>query len=554
MEITEIFTKKNIEILELLKKGGLHLRDIAAQLKCSPAKVHDTIKLFVKNDLIRITEVKNRKIITLNKKSQLLKEIQNITSTEKQPEKQETENTISIYDSISPIDFRYYGRNPELIKKLSPYLSEEGFTKYLAKVEAALTRTLAKKGVCSKEIADEVENATKQVTADEVYKEEDRIKHNIRALANSIRKKVSDKAKPYVHFTTTSHDIICTADSLRYKDFTNNVLLQSLLNLENTLINLALREKATLQIGRTHGQHAEPITFGFTIANYISRLGSRIQKIKSGANNLRGKIAGAVGAYNASSLFFKNPVEFERQVLAELDLKPSPISTQVIEAEFMTDYIHAITSCFGVLANIADDMRQLQRSEIAEVGEHFEEKQVGSSTMPQKRNPINFENIKSMWKEFMPRIQTLYMDQISEHQRDLTNSASSRFIPELLAALYISIERLNKVMSKLVVDKTNLDKNFDQNKEMIAAEPIYILLAAQNHPDAHEAVRELTIKSQKEKVPLSKLLRESKELKPYLAKLSIKQKEMLANPEKYTGISIQKTEAVCKFWKKELKI
>jgi adenylosuccinate lyase len=137
---------------------------------------------------------------------------------------------------------------------------------------------------------------------------------------------------------------------------------------------------------------------------------------------------------------------------------------------------------------------------------------------------------------------------------DLTNSASARFRPELLAALYISIERLNKVMSKLVVDKTNLDKNFDQNKEMIAAEPIYILLAAQNHPDAHEAVRELTIKSQKEKVPLSKLLRESKELKPYLAKLSIKQKEMLANPEKYTGISIQKTEAVCKFWKKELKI
>ena len=226
MEITEIFTKKNLEILELLNKGGLHLRDIAAQLKCSPAKVHDTIKLFAKNDLIRITEVKNKKIITLNKKSQLLKEIQNITSTEKQPEKPEPENTISIYDSISPIDFRYYGRNPDLIKKLSPYLSEEGFTKYLAKVEAALTRTLAKKGVCSKEIADEVEKATKQVTADEVYKEEDRIKHNIRALANSIRKKVSDKAKPYVHFTTTSHDIICTADSLRYKDFTNNVLLQ----------------------------------------------------------------------------------------------------------------------------------------------------------------------------------------------------------------------------------------------------------------------------------------------------------------------------------------
>jgi len=547
MNIAELFTKKNMEVLELLTKKSLHIREIAEQLNCSPAKVHNTIQLFKRYELVKETQEKNRKVISLNRNNPLLGNIRNLTSGGKES----TEETINLYDNISPIDFRYYGRS-KLKDKLMPYLSEEGFTRYLAKVEAALTRTLAKKGICSKQIADEVEKASKMVTAHDVYVEEDRIKHNIRALANCIRKNVSEKAKPYVHFTATSHDIICTAEAARYKEFTSNVLIPELVKLQKTLIELALREKNTLQIGRTHGQHAEPITFGFSIALYVSRIGQSILKIKKTASNMRGKMAGAVGAYNASSLFFNNPAEFEKDVLAELNLKPSPISTQIAEPEFILDYAHSVIACFGILANLADDMRQLQRSEIGEVGEYFEAKQVGSSTMPQKRNPINFENVKSMWKAMMPRIVTLYSDQISEHQRDLTNSASSRFIPEILAGFITSANRLNRVMSKLQVDKANLKKNFEKNKDMITAEPTYILLAAQNHPDAHEAVRELTLKSQKTGKSLRELIRKDKSLEQYIRKFNKKQKEILANPEKYTGIAVKKTEDVCKFWKKEI--
>jgi len=552
MELNKIFTKKNIEILNLLEKESLHIRDIADKLKISPAKVHGTIQLFKKNNIINEIKEKNRRIIKLNKNNKLLKGIENLIEAEEA--KEEQEETIPLFDNISPLDFRYYGRDEKTKEKLRPYLSEEGAIRYLAKVEAALTKTLSKRGVCSKKIADDVENAARQVTAQEVYLEEDRIKHNIRALANSIRKKISNQAKPYVHFTTTSHDIICTADAARFKDFSNNTLIPTLINLERTLIYLALREKDTLQIGRTHGQHAEPITFGFAITQYVSRIGTRIKAIQKTANNLRGKIAGAVGAYNASSLFFNDPEAFEKDVLAELKLKPSPISTQVVEAEYMADFIHTVTSSFGVLANLADDMRHLQRSEISEIAEAFEKKQVGSSTMPHKRNPINFENIKSMWKEFMPRMTTLYMDQICEHQRDLTNSASSRFIPEILAGLYTSITRMNRVMSKLVVDKSNLKKNFEMNKEMITAEPAYILLAANNHPDAHEYVRELTLKSQATGKPFRELLFKDEKLKQYIEKFTKKQIEILKNPEKYIGIAEKKVENICGFWKKELKI
>ena len=552
MGITEIFTKKNIEILGLLSKESLHIRDIASRLDISPAKVHSTVQLFKKNSLIKENKEKNKIIISLNKNSALLKEIQKLLNTGNKDISFGSE--INIFDAISPLDFRYYGRNDEIFRKLQPYLSENAMIRHMAKVEAALTNTLAKKGVCSKKTADEVEKACKKVTAEEVYSEEDKLKHNVRALVNCIRNKVSDEAKPYVHFTATSHDIIATADALRYKEFTNRALLPELIDFEKTLINISLREKNTLQVGRTHGQHAVPITFGFAMAQYVSRFGSSIIKIKKSGNNLRGKIAGATGSYNASSLFFDEPEKFEREVLAQINLEASPISTQIPEHEYMVSYINSIMEGFGVLANLADDMRHLQRSEIAEVAEVFGEKQVGSSTMPQKRNPINFENVKSLWKAFMPRIIALYEDQISEHQRDLTNSASSRFVPEILAAFYIAASRLNKTMKSLAIDKENIRKNFEMNKGSIVAEPLYILLAAHGHPDAHEAVRQLTLEAQASKMPLAKIINNKQSLKPYLKKFTKKQMEIIDNPEKYTGIASKKAENVCSYWKKKLRI
>ena len=554
-ELSNVFTKINMQILELLSKEKLHIREIAERIKCSPAKAHACIKVFKKNNIVKEINEKNRKVIVLNLENELTRQILQLINIDKSiegpylvPEK------IDLFDAISPLDFRYYGRNKKIFEKLQPYLSEAAFIKYALKVESALTKVLAKNKLCSNKIADEIEKACRQVTPEQVYAEEDRIKHNVRALANCIRNKVSEEAKPFVHFTATSYDIIATADALRYKEFANDVLIPELIRFEYTLINLALRENDTLQIGRTHGQHAEPITFGFAIAQYVSRIGSSILKIKKAANNLRGKLSGAVGAYNASSLFFNEPVKFEEEVLAELGLRPSPISTQIVEAEFFVDFLSNIISAFGIIANLADDMRHLQRSEIGEVGELFEAKQVGSSTMPQKRNPINFENIKSMWKEFMPRIITIYMDQISEHQRDLTNSASMRFIPEILAGFYVSVVRLNRVMSDLIVDNENMKGNFEINKNMIIAEPLYILLAANGHPDSHEYVREMTLQAQLTKQLLVQLVKKDKSIKQYLKKFNKKQLEILNNPEKYIGIASKKTEMICEFWKRKLRL
>jgi adenylosuccinate lyase len=448
---------------------------------------------------------------------------------------------------FSPTDSRYH------VPELEPYLSDDAVVKSEARVEAALAKVSARRGLTSKKIADEIELACSQVKKEEVKAEDKKIKHWSRALANVIRSKVSDEAKPWVHFPATSYDIVDTAIALRYRDATKNVILPDMVGFERTLIDLARRECNTKQIGRTHGQWAEPITFGFDIGYRLNRWGDRIIKVKESAENLRGKFSGAVGAYNASSLFFEDPESFEAEVLNEVGLKPAIISTQIAPPEPVTDFMHYITSSFGVLADYADTMRNLQRSEIAEIGEPFDEKQVGSSTMPQKRNPINFENVKSAFKEFAPRMITMYLDQISEHQRDLTNSLSQRYTAETLVMFDSSVRRMTDITRKLRVDRDNMERNFIFSKDRIIAEPLYIMLAAHGHPDAHEYVRKLTLKADAEKRFLKDVVFEDKEIEPYINKFTKNQIDALRDPVNYVGIASQKAVKVADYWETRLK-
>lgn len=452
------------------------------------------------------------------------------------------------FELISPLDFRY--AKGKLFEKAKEYLSEEARIKYCLEVEVAYIKALAEKGICSKAIAKEVEKAAKNINAEQVYREEEKTKHDVKALVNCLKALVGEEAKPFIHLGLTSYDVVDTANSLRYKHFVERVLLPEAKALEKELIKLALEHKRTLQIGRTHGQFAEPITFGFALAYYVERLGNRIVAIENTKDALIGKISGAVGAYNAISLLCDNPEELEKTTLKILGLKQARCSTQIAPREPLVDLMNAIISMLGVLANLADDMRHLQRSEIAEVAEFFGGTQVGSSTMPHKQNPISFENIKSFWKVFAPRMLTIYMDQISEHQRDLSNSASSRFNQEILFAGYYVSNRMLKAILKLYINSDAMQKNFEKAKSSIIAEPLYVLLSLQGLSDAHEKIRHLTLKSKNEN--LLELAMKDPELKKYLQRLDSKSINLLREPSKYMGIAEKKTEKICKYWKKTL--
>lgn len=451
------------------------------------------------------------------------------------------------FSAFSPTDYRY------VVDELRDYLSEAAFVRYKAKVEAALAKVFENKGILSKELCDEIIEAASKVNAAEVYEEEKRTKHDIRALVNVIRNRVSDEAKPFVHLSATSYDVVDTANALRYKDAVMKVIIPDMLELERIWIALARREKDTLQIGRTHGQHAEPITFGFALAQFVNRWGSQILRVKEASENLVGKFSGAVGAYNATSLIFDDPEEFEREVLALLDIKPATVSTQIVPPEPMSDFVHSIISSFSVLANFCDDMRHLQRSEIGEVMERVAEEQVGSSTMPHKRNPISFEGVKSLWKRFMPQAVTMHLDQISEHQRDLTNSASQRYTQELLVVFDYCIRRLRRISERLVVSRDKMRENFMVSADNIIAEPLYILLSYYGHPDAHEYMRRKSFQAYEENKSLRGVVEHDGEILSYLRKFTSEQKEKVFDAEKYVGIAAEKTERVATYWEGVLK-
>lgn len=450
------------------------------------------------------------------------------------------------FDSLSPIDYRYWD------EEIAEYLSERAFIRYKLQVELALVRVLSRRGFCGAEVAAEVERAVAAITAEEVYEEEKRVKHDIRALVNCIRSRVSEQAKPFVHMAATSFDISDTANAARFKDAMEKAILPRLLDFEKVLIEVTLREAETLQIGRTHGQHAVPITFGFTVAEYVSRMGECIVRLRDLGANLPGKFSGAVGAYNASSLFLEDPEEFEKEVLAELGLEPAPHSTQIVAPEPLARLLSELVLAAGVMANLARDMRHLQRTEIAEVGEEFENEQVGSSTMPQKRNPVSFENIESLWKILLGRLPTVYFDQVSEHQRDLTNSASGRTYGEIAAYVSFMAQRLAGSMKKLRIDRPNLKRNLEMQKGLILAEPLYIILAKLGHPDAHEKVRRLTLQAEQEQRSFSETIEKDAELAPYLEKMTPGQRKILADPASYKGIASQKAADVAAEWAKKL--
>ena len=459
--------------------------------------------------------------------------------------------TRNIFENISCIDHRYSLSEAKAFEGLSKYISEEASVQSFAKCEAALVKAHLKvRGQLDDKKAAALDQAAANIDPEEVYKEEEKTKHNIRALVNVLKTKVPADLGPLVHLGATSVDILDTALSCRMRDVTQNVVLPELKELEKNLCAIAEREADTPQVGRTHGQHAVPITFGWSIAEFVSRLGKSILRIEELSKQLKGKLAGPVGSYNGPSMIVQDPEELEKTYLGFLGLEPSEYSNQLVEPEYLLRLLLEMNVAFGIIANLADDLRNLQRSEIGEVFEYFASTQVGSSTMPQKRNPWNSEHVKSLWKAMCPRVITFYMDQISEHQRDLTNSASQRFIADYVAGFTMAVARMNSVVSGLQADRESMKRNLDNAggkvKGGVLAEPAYILLGEAGVNDGHEVIRKITLKCEQSGKTFFEVLKTHTDayakITAQLEKLGVEDPQnFFANPERYHGLAAKKS-------------
>lgn len=468
--------------------------------------------------------------------------------------------TRNIFENISCIDHRYSLSEAEVFNGLSKYISEEASIRSCAKCEAALVKSHLKlRGKLTDEIAQSLDKVASKIDPAEVYAEEEKTKHNIRALVNVMKTKVSAEIGPLVHLGATSVDILDTALSCRMRDVTKNVVLPELKKLEKHLCAIADRDSEVPQVGRTHGQHAVPITFGWSIAEFVSRLGKSILRIEELSNQLVGKLAGPVGSYNGPSMIVKDPEELERVYVEFLGLSASEYSNQLVEPEYLLRLLLEMNVAFGIIANLSDDLRNLQRSEIGEVFEYFASTQVGSSTMPQKRNPWNSEHVKSLWKAMCPRVITFYMDQISEHQRDLTNSASQRFMADYVAGFTMAVARMNSVVSGLQADKETMARNLENAggkvKGGVLAEPAYILLGEAGINDGHEVIRKITLEAEKSGKTFFEVLKTHKEafekITAQLEKLGVENPEnFFEHPANYCGLAAKKSRRLAKKYEK----
>lgn len=456
-----------------------------------------------------------------------------------------------IFDNISPLDTRYsVSEEKGVFNALAVYLSENGAVRSCAKAEIALIKAhLFERGGLSGDVMSMLDAIADNIEAEEVYKEEEKTHHNIRALVNVLKRKVPPDIAPLVHLGATSVDILDTAQSMRVRDAVRSVVLPLLRTLEMSLCTLSEKEADTPQVGRTHGQHAVPITFGWTIAEFVSRLGKSIMRIDSLSRELKGKLSGPVGAYNGMSMITSSPEDMEKDYLARLSLEPSEYSNQLVEPEYLLRLLLEMNTAFGIIANLADDLRNLQRSEIGEVSEAFSADQVGSSTMPQKRNPWNSEHVKSLWKAFAPRVITFFMDQISEHQRDLTNSASGRFINDYITGFAMAVSRMNSVISNLHIDREAMARNLENAggkvQGGVLAEAAYILLGEAGESSGHEIIRKITLECERTGQSFESVLKSHKDtydkVTEALKKLGMEDAEsFFASPARYRGLAGEK--------------
>ncbi len=440
--------------------------------------------------------------------------------------------------AVHPIDYRYY------TEEMRALFEEDNILQKKLDVESALARVHAKLGNIPKKAASEIAKKanTKYVTMQRVNEIDKEIRHDLMAIVKALSEKCGDSGK-YVHYGATSYDIVDTAYAMLLRDAL--VLIQKdLEKFKKILLEKAARYKRLVMIGRTHGQHAVPITLGLKFAVWASEVQRHLDRIEQALPIVAvGKMTGAVGTGAALG---KNAIKIQEMVMQELNLGIPLATTQTLQRDRHAQAVFCLALVAQTLYKIAAEVRNLQRTELQEAEEPFKEKQVGSSTMPHKRNPHRSERICGLARNIKANL-IVAMDNIPlEHERDLTNSSSDRlmFAESFILTHYILREAID-VISGLRVYEKNIRKNLGLSRGRIMAEAVMVKLVERGmgRQEAHELVRVCAMESFEKDIELSTVLINNKEIRKFL---SIKDIQDTLNPENHIGVAVEIIDNVIK--------
>ncbi|MEM4699506.1 MAG: adenylosuccinate lyase [Candidatus Nezhaarchaeales archaeon] len=446
---------------------------------------------------------------------------------------------------ILPIDSGRYG-SPEMRR----IFEEEERLQRLLDVEAALAKVQAELGIIPKEAADVISSkaSVRYVSLKRVKEIEAEIKHDLMAVVMALEEACGPLGR-FVHFGATSYDIEDTATALQLKEAIN-IIENRLLELARILSELTERYAELTMVGRTHGQHAPPITLGFKFAVWLREVARHIERLRQAKERvLVGKMSGAVGSMAS---FGPKAAEVQRKVMEALGLRPADISTQIVQRDCHAELVMLLALIACSLDKFATEVRNLQRPEILEVAEGFGPAQVGSSTMPHKQNPIVCERISSLAKIMRGLVTAAYENVPLWHERDLTNSASERFlIPMSCIIIDEMLLSMIEVLKGLRVYPDNMKRNLHLTQGRIMSEAVMLELVKMgwSRREAHEKLRRLSMRSLAEGRPLLDVLLED----PQIASVFTKERlEELLDPENYVGLAPQLAKEMVQLTRKEL--
>ncbi len=430
--------------------------------------------------------------------------------------------------AVHPIDYRYGSEEMRRIWE------EENKLQKLLDVEAALARAHARVGNIPEESARVISERanTKLVRLERVKEIEAEIHHDIMAVVKALSEVCGEHGK-YVHLGATSNDIIDTANALLIKE-SLAIVEKDLKELRSILKSLAKEHRRTVCIGRTHGQHAVPTTYGMKFAIWLDEVQRHIDRL----NELRdrvlvGQMSGAVGTMAS---FGEKGLEIQRLVMEDLGLKPARVSNQIIQRDVYAELMAFLALVASTLDKIALEIRNLQRTEILEVSEPFGKKQVGSSTMPHKRNPIRSEKISGLARVLYSNVIPALLNNPLWHERDLTNSSVERVIlPESFMLLDEMLKNMKKVLTGLEFFPENIKRNLYLTNNLIMAEPLMLKLTdkGMGRQEAHELVRQLAMSAFQNGRDLIEVAKENQTVRKFLSEEDFES----LKPENYIGLA-----------------
>ena len=430
--------------------------------------------------------------------------------------------------SVSPFEDRYK-------TEMNAIFEDDYRLKLWLKVEVALAHAHAKLGHISKSSAQAIEEGAKRVKLARVNEIEAEIHHDLMAMVRALTEQCKGQGQA-VHLGATSYDIEDTATALQFREGMD-LLRSRIAPLRKVLKFLALEKASTVCIGRTHGQHAVPTTYGMKFAIYYTELGRNLERLDEARKRISvGKMSGATGTM---ATFGKDGFELQQAVMDGLGLTPAPVTNQVVQRDRHAEVMFVLALVASTLDKMAKEVRNLQRTEIMEIAEPFSSKQVGSSTMPQKRNPHKAERICSLARLVRSNVIVALENIALEHERDLTNSANERAIfPGSFIATDYMLKEMHKILTGIQFFPSQIERNLNFTHGLVLSERVMIALTehGMGRQEAHELMPTSAMEAFRDRRPLLEVLSEKKEVTRRIKKHEL---EILFNPHTYIGLAPQ---------------